>query len=91
MMQFLAIGECMIEMSGGKDNVWRMGFAGDTLNTLWYARAGLDPADGPVGDQKRVMTPRKALDSGASILVIGRPITQADDPDKAARAIEATL
>ena len=49
MMQVLAIGECMIEMSGGQDNVWRMGFAGDTLNTLWYARAGLDPVDGPIG------------------------------------------
>lgn len=48
-MQLLAIGECMIEMSGGQENLWRMGFAGDTLNTLWYARAGLDPADGPVG------------------------------------------
>ena len=43
------------------------------------------------GDQKRVMTPRQALDQGASILVIGRPITQAEDPDQAARAIEATL
>jgi orotidine-5'-phosphate decarboxylase len=42
-------------------------------------------------DQKRVMTPRQALDQGASILVIGRPITQAEDPDTAARAIEATL
>ncbi|MCP1169945.1 sugar kinase [Limimaricola litoreus] len=48
-MQLLAIGECMIEMSGGQENSWRMGFAGDTLNTLWYARAGLDPAKGPVG------------------------------------------
>ena len=37
------------------------------------------------------MTPRAALDAGASILVIGRPITEAGDPDKAARAIEATL
>ena len=44
-----------------------------------------------IGDQKRVVTPRKALDDGASVLVIGRPITKAEDPDVAARAIEATL
>ena len=48
-MQVLAIGECMIEMSGGQHGNWRLGFAGDTLNTLWYTRAVLDPAEGPVG------------------------------------------
>ena len=42
--RFVAIGECMIEMSGGADRVYRMGFAGDTLNTSWYVRA-LFPAD----------------------------------------------
>jgi orotidine-5'-phosphate decarboxylase len=52
---------------------------------------GVRPEDGQAGDQKRVMTPRSALDAGASILVVGRPITQAKDPDRAARAIEATL
>lgn len=52
---------------------------------------GVRPADGVVGDQKRVVTPRAAVEAGASILVIGRPITQADDPAAAARAIEATL
>jgi orotidine-5'-phosphate decarboxylase len=63
-------------------NIWPDGF---------FVVPGVRPADGPVGDQKRVMTPRAALDAGASILVIGRPITQAQDPDLAARAIEATL
>ena len=48
-------------------------------------------ADAAAGDQKRVATPRRALDDGASILVIGRPITQAANPDQAARAIAATL
>ncbi|GGB35694.1 orotidine 5'-phosphate decarboxylase [Sphingomonas metalli] len=52
---------------------------------------GVRPAGGSVGDQKRVVTPRAAIDAGASILVIGRPITQAEDPDAAARAIAGTL
>ena len=52
---------------------------------------GLRPAGGDAGDQKRIVTPRKARDDGASVLVIGRPITRADDPLAAARAIEATL
>jgi orotidine-5'-phosphate decarboxylase len=44
-----------------------------------------------VSDQKRVATPRQALDDGASILVIGRPITGAADPAAALRDIAATL
>lgn len=42
-------------------------------------------------DQKRTVSPREARDAGASVLVIGRPISRADDPVAAARAIEATL
>ena len=44
-----------------------------------------------VGDQKRVVTPRQARNDGASLLVVGRPISRADDPLAAAVAIEATL
>ncbi len=57
----------------------------------FFVVPGVRPANGVIGDQKRVVTPRAALDAGASILVVGRPITQAEDPDAAARAIEATL
>ena len=42
--RFVSIGECMVEMSGGEDRTYRLGYAGDTLNTIWYARALL-PAD----------------------------------------------
>lgn len=52
---------------------------------------GLRPDGLAEGDQKRVMTPRAALDAGASVLVVGRPITGAADPAEAARAIAATL
>ena len=40
-ISFASIGECMIELSAGKGELWRMGFAGDTFNTAWYARATL--------------------------------------------------
>lgn len=52
---------------------------------------GLRPANGNSADQKRTVTPRDARDAGASVLVIGRPISRAEDPLAAARAIEATL
>ena len=52
---------------------------------------GLRLNGGPSGDQKRVVTPRQARDDGASVLVVGRPISRAEDPVAAARAIEATL
>jgi 2-dehydro-3-deoxygluconokinase len=42
--RFVSVGECMIEMAGGSDRQYRMGFAGDTLNTAWYLRALL-PSD----------------------------------------------
>ena len=47
--------------------------------------------NGNHGDQKRVVSPRQARDDGASVLVIGRPISRAEDPVGAAREIEATL
>jgi orotidine-5'-phosphate decarboxylase len=52
---------------------------------------GVRPAGGELGDQKRVMTPLQAMESGADILVIGRPITAAPDPVQAARQIAAEL
>ncbi len=57
----------------------------------YFVVPGLRPAGSAIGDQKRVVTPRQARDDGASVLVIGRPISRAADPAQAARAIEATL
>ncbi|MHB8301369.1 MAG: orotidine-5'-phosphate decarboxylase [Acidobacteriaceae bacterium] len=48
---------------------------------------GIRPAGADIGDQKRIATPAEAIRSGASMLVVGRPITQATDPARAAEAI----
>lgn len=46
---------------------------------------GIRFADGEVGDQKRVMTPERARTAGSDYIVVGRPITRADDPVAAYR------
>ncbi|MFY9541592.1 MAG: orotidine 5'-phosphate decarboxylase / HUMPS family protein, partial [Dethiobacteria bacterium] len=48
-------------------------------------------AGSAAGDQKRIMTPAEAARSGASHIVVGRPITQAPDPAAAAERILAEL
>ncbi len=52
---------------------------------------GIRPAAAANEDQKRVTTPAEAVRAGASLLVIGRPITRAADPVAAARAIAAEI
>lgn len=52
---------------------------------------GVRPAGSARDDQQRVATPEQALADGADLLVIGRPITGAEDPRAAAAAIAATL
>ena len=48
---------------------------------------GIRPAGSPDHDQVRVLTPVEALAAGADLIVVGRPVTQADDPAAAAQAI----
>jgi orotidine-5'-phosphate decarboxylase len=52
---------------------------------------GIRPEGAPVDDQGRVATPRQALDAGAGLLVVGRPVTRADDPVAAARVLVAAM
>jgi len=52
---------------------------------------GVRPGNTASDDQKRVATPREAIEYGASYLVIGRPVTAAADPAAAARAIRTEI
>jgi orotidine-5'-phosphate decarboxylase len=52
---------------------------------------GIRPAGSATGDQKRIMTPAKAIAAGADYLVVGRPVVEAADPKKAADAIIAEI
>jgi orotidine-5'-phosphate decarboxylase len=84
-----------LAMAAGVDGLVCSGAEVAAAKKAWpkgfFVVPGVRPANGSTADQKRVVTPREAIDSGASIIVVGRPITQADNPDQAARAIEATL
>ena len=81
--------------TAGLDGVVCSGHEVAAVHAVWkdgfLVVPGLRPAGTSLGDQKRAVTPQTARDAGASVLVIGRPISRADDPVAAARAIGATL
>jgi orotidine-5'-phosphate decarboxylase len=69
------------EVAAARD-IWPEGF---------FVVPGVRPPGADVADQKRVVTPFDALNDGASVLVIGRPITGAADPAQAIREIAESL
>lgn len=60
-------------------------------STITLITPGVRLAHSSLDDQKRVMTPSEAIAAGANYVVIGRPITQAQDPASAAREISSSL
>ena len=52
---------------------------------------GIRPAGSAADDQRRVMTPVEAIENGSTYLVIGRPVTAADDPSGVLRSINSDL
>ena len=84
-----------LAQEAGLDGIVCSGHEVGAIHKRWkngfFVVPGLRPAEGKLGDQKRAVTPRAARDAGASVLVIGRPISRAEDPVAAARAIEGTL
>ncbi len=64
------------------------GIAGRSMSLV---TPGIRPAGAASGDQKRIMTPARAIAAGADYLVVGRPVVEAADPRAAAEAIQAEI
>ena len=79
----------------GIDGIVCSGAEVAAARSLWpdgfFVVPGVRPAGADAADQKRVVTPRQAIDDGASVLVIGRPITGAADPAAAIAEIAGSL
>ena len=60
-------------------------------NDFVLVTPGIRPLGVDAGDQQRIMTPEKAVEQGSSYLVIGRPITQAEEPIKVLNQINESL
>ena len=61
------------------------------VGSLALVTPGIRPAGAAIGDQKRIMTPARAIAAGADYLVVGRPVVEAVDPKAAAEAIVAEI
>ncbi len=61
------------------------------VGTLALVTPGIRPAGTAAGDQKRIMTPARAIAAGADYLVVGRPVVEAADPKAAAEAIVSEI
>jgi orotidine-5'-phosphate decarboxylase len=84
-----------VTRDAGVDGIVCSGAEVGTAKTEWpsgfFVVPGIRPVGADIADQKRVVTPRQALEDGASVLVIGRPITGAADPARAIADIAASL
>jgi len=92
--QVLLLAE--IARKAGLDGVVAAGSELDALRRRfgeeWILVApGIRPEGAAANDQARTLTPREAAEAGADYLVLGRPITGAEDPAAATRAIQQTL
>jgi orotidine-5'-phosphate decarboxylase len=84
-----------VAQDAGLDGIVCSGAEVASAHRAWsdgfFVVPGIRPAGSEVGDQKRVVTPAQAIAHGASVLVVGRPITAAPDPVRAVMEIAAEL
>lgn len=91
--QALALGELAISsgIDGLVTSAHEAGALRERFPEALLVTPGIRMPDGDIGDQKRVATPRFAVEQGATHLVVGRPIVQAEQPAAATEAILADI
>lgn len=62
-----------------------------TSNEFVTVTPGVRPASSDAGDQKRVMTPKQAFENGSTYIVVGRPITRAENPNEVYQAMKGDI
>ena len=92
----LVLHRAQLRKEAGFDGVIASGLEADQIrqatgSDFLIVTPGIRPAGADVGDQARVMTPARAIAAGADYLVVGRPITKADDPAAAAAEIAGEI
>lgn len=84
-----------LALEAGIDGIVCSGAEVESARALWpdgfFVVPGVRPGSADVADQKRIVTPREAVGRGASVLVVGRPITAAPNPRRALQEITASL
>jgi orotidine-5'-phosphate decarboxylase len=91
--QAIALGELAISsgIDGMVTSAHEAGALRERFPTALLVTPGIRMPDGDIGDQKRVATPAFAVEQGATHLVVGRPIVQAEDPTSSTNAILADI
>jgi len=94
--QALVLHRARLALAAGCAGVVCSGWEAEAVRGLLGPQAlvvcpGIRPASGEAHDQKRVMTPARAVAAGASHIVVGRPIRAAADPQAAAREMAAGI
>ena len=82
-----SISQSVLTMAGAAKAAGMDGTVSSPHEAAEIVTPGIRPSFAQSDDQKRITTPKEAVQNGATHLVVGRPITKAADPQEAARAI----
>lgn len=87
-IRYLALGAYLCDLDGIVCSPLELKMIQEAIHEDFiYITPGIRPAGSAINDQQRITTPQEAINNGATYIVIGRPITHAQDPESAAANI----